>query len=97
MRPGVLCPASAWIHADDGFDRSRRTAEAHYFHTHGEVMIDVPAGIVSVEILHGLERKFEQRRVVTRRTGGGSCREYRRGYVAVPGAGHWVSADVTCT
>jgi TolB protein len=88
-------PANAWIHADDGFDRSQRTAEAHYFHTHGEVMIDVPAGIVSVEILHGLERKFEQRRVVT---SAGQAVDLAvnidEGTWAVPAPGHWVSADV---
>ena len=27
-----LAPDSAWIHADDGFDRRERQFEAHYFH-----------------------------------------------------------------
>jgi hypothetical protein len=56
-------PANAWMHGDDGFDRSQRTGEAHYFHMHGDAWVDVPAGTISAEILHGLERKLEQRRV----------------------------------
>ncbi len=88
-------PADAWVHADDGFDRSERTSEAHYFHVHGDAWVDVPAGTVSVEILHGLERKFEQRRAVI---GAGSAADLAvniaEGIWSVPGPGHWVSADV---
>src|ERR1700722_3295161 len=88
-------PGDAWIHADDGFDRSERTSEAHYFHTHGDAWVDVPAGTVSVEILHGLERKFEQRRAVI---AAGLAAELAvnidEGTWSVPGPGHWVSADV---
>src|SRR6266404_9302502 len=56
-------PANAWISADDSFDRRERRVEAHYFHAYGEEWIDVPAGVVNVEILHGFERRFEQRYV----------------------------------
>jgi len=58
-------PAEAWISADDSFDRRERRAEAHYFHAYGEEWIDVPAGVVNVDILHGFERRFEQRQVTT--------------------------------
>jgi dipeptidyl aminopeptidase/acylaminoacyl peptidase len=88
-------PAGAWIHADDGFDRSQRTAEAHYFHMHGDEWLDVPAGTMSVEILHGLERKFEQRRVaITAGLAAGLAVDIDEGTWTVPGPGHWVSADV---
>ena len=56
-------PPNAWIHADDGFDRAERPFEAHYFHSRGDDVIDVPAGEVTVEVLHGLGRPLDTRRV----------------------------------
>lgn len=88
-------PVDAWIHADDGFDRSQRRFEVHYFHAHGEQWVDVPAGVVSVDILHGLERKFETRQVTT---SAGQVTDVAvnldEGKWSVPDAGRWVSADV---
>jgi Tol biopolymer transport system component len=88
-------PANAWISADDSFDRSERQVEAHYFHAHGEVWIDVPAGAVSVDILHGFERRFE-RRQVTASAGriANVAVNLDEGTWSVPNAGNWVSADV---
>jgi Tol biopolymer transport system component len=88
-------PADAWISADDSFDRRERHVEVHYFHAHGEQWIDVPAGAVSVEVLHGFERRFEQRRVtvVAGQTADVAV-NLGEGAWAVPNAGHWVSADV---
>jgi hypothetical protein len=88
-------PASAWISGDDSFDRRERRAEAHYFPAHGEEWIDVPAGVVSVDILHGFERRFEQRQVAT---AAGQVANVEvnldAGTWSVPDAAHWVSADV---
>ncbi len=88
-------PANAWISADDSFDRSERRVEAHYFHTHGEEWVDVPAGVVRVEVMHGFERRFEQREL---RTDVGQIADVAvnldEGTWTVPDAAHWVSADV---
>ncbi len=88
-------PAKAWISADDSFDRGERTVEAHYFHVRGAEWIDVPAGVVNVDILHGFERRFERRQVTA---SAGQAAEVAvnlgEGTWPVPGAGHWVSADV---
>jgi TolB protein len=88
-------PASAWISADDSFDRGERRTEAHYFHARGEQWIDVPPGIAHVDILHGFERKFEQRQV---RTVAGQIADLvanlDEGVWTVPDPAHWVSADV---
>jgi TolB protein len=88
-------PANAWISADDSFDRRERNVEAHYFHARGEVWIDVPAGALNVDILHGFERKFEQRRLTA---AAGQTVELAvnlgEGAWAVPGTGQWVSGDV---
>ncbi|HEY4817975.1 MAG TPA: CehA/McbA family metallohydrolase, partial [Candidatus Acidoferrum sp.] len=44
-------PTHAWIHADDGFDRAERAFEPHYFHSNGEVEIEVPPGKIDVEVI----------------------------------------------
>jgi Tol biopolymer transport system component len=88
-------PANAWISADDAFDRRERRVEAHYFHAHGAEEIDVPAGAVTVEILHGFERRFEQRQVTA--TVGRVANlavNLDEGTWTVPDAAQWVSADV---
>ena len=54
-------PAGARIHADDGYDRAERRWEAHYFHSRGDDVIEVPAGEVTVELLHGFGRPLEVR------------------------------------
>ena len=88
-------PADAWISGDDSFDRAERRTEAHYFHAHGEQWLDVPAGAVHVDVLHGFERRFEQRQVSAV---AGQTAELAvnlgEGTWSVPDAGHWVSADV---
>jgi TolB protein len=88
-------PANAWISGDDSFDRRERRVEAHYFHAQGAEEIDVPAGAVTVEILHGFERRFEQRQVTA--TAGQVANlavNLDEGTWTVPDAAQWVSADV---
>jgi TolB protein len=88
-------PANAWISADDSFDRNLQHVEAHYFHAHGEAFIDVPAGVVNIDILHGFERRFEQHQLTL---GAGQSADLQvnldEGVWSVPDAAHWVSADV---
>jgi Tol biopolymer transport system component len=88
-------PVDAWIHGDDGFDRHERAFEAHYFHARGAVELSVPAGAVDVEILHGLERRFERDHLELR---AGQRAELTvnldENVLRVPDSGRWVSADV---
>ncbi|MGC1387556.1 MAG: CehA/McbA family metallohydrolase [Steroidobacteraceae bacterium] len=88
-------PSGAWIHADDGFDRSRRRFEAHYFHAQGEASVDVPAGPITVQIVHGLERRIERRQVdaVAGRVEQVAVHLDQNTW-QVPADGHWASADV---
>ena len=44
-------PSDAWIHADDGYDRSERPFEAHYFHWKGDAEVYVPVGKIYVDVL----------------------------------------------
>jgi hypothetical protein len=88
-------PAGAWIHGDDGFDRGLRRFEQHYFHAQGEVFIDVPPGVLTVTIVHGMERRIEERRLTL---SAGETADVGVNLGAntwtVPDAGRWVSADV---
>jgi TolB protein len=55
-------PEDAWIHADDGFDRSERPYERHYFYsTFRGFSIHAPAGKYEIEVARGLENKLERR------------------------------------
>ena len=56
----AYAPTYAWMHADDSFVRSERGFEAHYFHANGSILLDVPAGEVTVEVMKGFEYRFEK-------------------------------------
>jgi TolB protein len=59
----AYAPTFAWMHADDNFVRSERRFEAHYFHANGNVLVEVPAGTVTVEVMKGFEYHVETRTV----------------------------------
>lgn len=59
----AYAPQNAWMHADDGFDRSERPFEAHYFHSTGRAELDVPAGHAIVDVTKGFEYRFERQTV----------------------------------
>jgi TolB protein len=88
-------PEEAWIHADDGFDRSVQPFENHYFYTDdsGTAYLDLPAGKYTVIATGGLELKpFRKQIEVT----GGRVAEIEA--VMPPldfnSEGHWVASDV---
>lgn len=56
----AYAPDDAWMHADDGFVRSERPFEAHYFDSLGESTLSVPAGRVRIEVMKGFEYEFER-------------------------------------
>ena len=91
----AYAPDEAWMHADDGFDRRERRFEAHYFHARGSVSLDVPAGTLQLEVLHGFERRFDRRQVAV---AAGQTSDVAvnldEDRFTVPAAGHWVSSDV---
>ncbi len=49
----AYAPDNAWMHADDGFDRSLQTSETHYFLCDSPCAMAVPAGKVKVWVQHG--------------------------------------------
>jgi TolB protein len=51
-------PDTAWISADNGYDRRERKFEAHYFHASGDVEVNVPVGTVTVEVMKGFTHRL---------------------------------------
>jgi TolB protein len=88
-------PDSAWMHADDGFDRAERPFEAHYFHTSGHATMTVPAGRVDVEVTKGLEYHIVKKTVQVAASGHANL-VIRLQPLKLPRDAHssWVSGDV---
>lgn len=49
----AYAPDTAWMHADDGFDRQRQATETRYFHCAPPCALDVPAGRTQIRVQHG--------------------------------------------
>ncbi len=49
----AAAPDSAWMHADDGFDRKLQSSETHYFHCPAHCTVEVPPGRTSFWVQHG--------------------------------------------
>ncbi len=82
-------PDDTWRYADDSFDRAERRFEYTYFHTSGRSELTVPAGAVSIEVLHGLEYRPVRQEVTI---GSGETSRVRAvlGRLAnLPAQGYW--------
>ena len=91
----AYAPTFAWMHADDSFVRSERAFETHYFHANGNVLLDVPAGDVSVEVMKGFEYRFEKRAVPIAANQRADVTIQLQALDIPAGAhSHWVSGDV---
>ncbi len=88
-------PESAWISGDDGFDRSERPFEAHYFHTQGSEELEVPAGKATIEVMKGFEHAFEKRTIELQANEVANVVvELKAMSMPMMGDEHWVSSDV---
>jgi hypothetical protein len=59
----AAAPRTAWMHADDGFDRALQSAETHYFHCTSPCTLDVPAGDTAIWVQRGFRYLPWQRSV----------------------------------
>src|SRR5207244_6636028 len=59
----AYAPDNAWMHADDGFDRSLQPFENHYFHCPVECTVILPTGDAQLQVSHGLDYAIAERRV----------------------------------
>jgi TolB protein len=89
----AYAPDNAWMHADDSFDRSERTFEAHYFDTSGTAEVTVPVGMVEVGVMRGFEFAFEQQRVEVKRDAVANLTVRLRSRIPYEPA-EWISGDV---
>lgn len=87
-------PRHAWVHHAE-FDRNEHPFEARYFHTAGDDEVEVPAGTVQVEVMHGPGQAPQRRRVEVS-AGGTTPLAVVVGAATWPDAAgrRWVSADV---
>lgn len=88
-------PPSAWVHADDGFDRSKQPFEAHYFHLTDRENIVVPEGKIKIEVTKGFAYKPFSETVEVHR-GDLNRVEIKLALLddALPDAKNWISADL---
>jgi TolB protein len=95
-RGRFFAPNNAWIYADDGFDRSERSFERHYFYAmyKGGFRLDVPSGNITIEVANGFDCPVERRTV---QLGVAEQRNVEivltRNDWGVSTKGHWVSGD----
>ena len=91
----AYAPEDAWMQAEDGFIRSERPFESHYFVTNGSAEIAVPSGRADVEVMKGFEYRFEKKSVHVA-DGGLSELTIRLEPLSLPknSNSHWVSADL---
>jgi TolB protein len=90
-----FAPDSAWIHADDGFDRSERPFETHYFHLGEMAGLVVPAGKIKIDAAKGFEYKPVVQTVEVRP---GDSKRVEITLVplenGLPDAKNWISSDL---
>jgi Tol biopolymer transport system component len=51
----AAAPDSAWMHADDGFDRALQSTETHYFHCASRCTVEVPEGDTAIWVQRGFK------------------------------------------
>jgi TolB protein len=87
-------PNGAWIHADDGFDRSIAAFEAHYFHGTG-AEVEVPPGEITVDVQKGFGCRPEHRKILLKNGGYESLTISLKPLEArKSNGGQWVSGDL---
>ena len=87
-------PNTAWMHADDGFDRDRLATEVHYFHCASPCTLDVPAGATDITVQHGFAHAIWKNHVTL---AAGRETPLQVALVAQPlprDFGNWISADL---
>ncbi len=90
----AYAPRTAWMQADDSFDRAVQTSETHYFECAPPCALDVPAGPTRILVQHGFAYAPWQQ-TVTAAAGSESRLRAQLQPQRLPAAfGHWISADL---
>ncbi len=89
----AYAPDSAWVQADDGFDRSLQAFENHYFHCPGECTLTLPTGNARLQVSHGMDYAIAEQDVVITTTGNKTTIALKP--LRLPAEyGHFASADL---
>ncbi len=62
----AYAPDDAWMHAEDGYDRSLSKFETHYFHSQGEATLSVPPGLAKITVYRGLATQIARSEILVR-------------------------------
>jgi Tol biopolymer transport system component len=90
----AYAPDSAWMHADDGFDRDVQGFETQYFHCAPPCALDVPAGRVTIAVQRGFAH-LPWQSIVEVAAGQSRSLEVELRANALPAPfGGWLSADL---
>ena len=90
----AYAPDGAWMQADDGFDRTKQSAETHYFHCAPPCALDVPEGPTSFTVQHGFSNALWQQKIDAA-TGGETQVQAKLQSNRLPRAfGNWLSTDL---
>jgi TolB protein len=89
----ALAPDSAWMHADDGFDRDLQSSETHYFHCASPCTLDAPAGATQIWVQRGFSY-LPWRQTVQLDAGATSLRIDLAPHALPASFGQFVSADL---
>ena len=90
----AAAPASAWMHADDGFDRALQPSETRYFHCPSRCTLEAPAGDTWIWVQHGF-RHLPWRQKVKLAPGNERLVQVRLEPNDLPASfGKWRSADL---
>ncbi len=92
-------PKGAWIHADDGFDRTKTAFESHYFHDtresySDEQSIDVPPGELTIDVQKGFAYRPEHEKIQVKNGGSESVKISLEPLDWKGNPGRWVSSDL---
>jgi hypothetical protein len=90
----AVAAEDAWMHADDGFDRSRQSTETNYFHCVFACRVLVPVGAVQVWVQRGF-RHLPWRETVTVEAGARNIVHVNLVRHDLPSTfGSWIAADL---
>ena len=90
----AYAPDNAWMHADDGFDRSLQAFENHYFHCPGECALTVPIGDAQLQLSRGLDYAITEQHVRIRSDGNTITTASLKPLRLPAQYGHFASADL---
>jgi TolB protein len=90
----AYAPDNAWMHADDGFDRSLQAFENHYFHCTGECTLTVPTGDAQLRVSRGLDYAITEQNVTITKEGNTTTTVLLKPLRLPAQYGHFASADL---